>query len=124
MVLRLTKSVSILYGLGDPATGRALLAWVKELLNEPIQVPVLTALYRKWTHGQQLTLLNLISLVCAVPLTLILRLVDGAWPDFSNGMAKAGEPGSLGMNPWIKACGITNGLCWLANGVLRGIIDA
>ena len=28
------------------------------------------------------------------------------------------------MNPWIKACGIINGLCWLANGVLRGIIDA
>ena len=101
-----------------------LVAWFKDLLNEPIQVPVLTALYREWTHGEQLTLLNLISLVCAVPLMLILRVVDGAWPDFSDGMARAGEPGSLGMNTIIKAFGICNGLCWLANGALRGVIDA
>ena len=27
------------------------------------------------------------------------------------------------MNPIIKAFGIVNGLCWLANGALRGFID-
>jgi len=100
-----------------------LVEWVKYLLNEPIQVPVLTALYREMTGGQQLTLLSVVSLVCAVPLILILRLVDGAWPDFSDETARAGEPWGLGLTTAAKAFGIVNGLCWLVNGLVRSVID-
>ena len=89
--------LAVVNALFDGLIGVAedLVAWVQYLLNEPIQVPVLTAFYR--SDRRALTLLSVISLVCAAPLILILRLVDGAWPDFSDGMARAGEPGSLGM---------------------------
>ncbi len=98
--------------------------WISYILNQPINVPVLTALYRDLT-GEQLTLLSLISLVCAIPLTLILYLVDGTLPDFSAPPASAaGETGSLELTDAGKAFGILNGLCVLASGVARGISDA
>jgi hypothetical protein len=111
---------AFLDGLIDVAEN--LVDWVKDLINEPIHVPVLTALYSVLTGGQQLTLLNLISLVCAIPLMLILRLADGAWPDFSAATA-AEKSGDLGLTNEAKAFGILNGLCWLINGLTRGGVD-
>jgi outer membrane protein assembly factor BamB len=116
-------ALAVINAFFDGLIGEAedLVEWIKYLLNEPINVPVLTAVYRALT-GQQLTLLSLISFVCAIPLNLVLYLVDGAWPDFSD--PSAGETGSLGLTTQAKAFGILNGLCSLANGAIRGVIDA
>ncbi|WP_020607019.1 WD40 repeat domain-containing protein [Spirosoma spitsbergense] len=47
------------------------LTWLRDSLSTPIQIPFLTAFYSFQTRGGTLTLLNLVTLVVATPLTVM-----------------------------------------------------
>lgn len=49
------------------------------LLNEPIHIPVLSALYQQ-AFREDLTVLNLAMLVAAIPVTIVYRVLAGLYP--------------------------------------------
>jgi hypothetical protein len=53
------------------------------ILNETIEIPVLSWLFQLIT-GESLTLLNLITLVVAIPVTVIFRVIQGQYPSEAN----------------------------------------
>jgi hypothetical protein len=54
---------------------KSLLEWVKDALNEPIQIPLLTHLYENTlAPGSKLSLLNGVSLLAAIPVTIVYKL--------------------------------------------------
>lgn len=61
----------------------ALMSTIKGWLDYPIDIPVLTWLFGWLTGGEPLTLLNLITLIVAIPVTMLYRVVEGEWPTFS-----------------------------------------
>ena len=63
-----------LLGIIDAAIGA-----VMTLMTDEIQIPVLTWLYEK-LFKEPLTLLNLVTLVAAIPVTVIFRVVEGQYP--------------------------------------------
>ena len=56
---------------------------VMAVLTDEIQIPVLTWLYEK-LFGEPLTLLNLATLIVAIPVTIIFRVVEGKYPSQAN----------------------------------------
>ncbi|HVG98128.1 MAG TPA: hypothetical protein VNK05_14570 [Chloroflexota bacterium] len=65
----------LLSTLLDPQTG---------LLLQPIEIPVLSWLFQALL-GEPLTVLNLITLVAAIPVTVLWRVLKGQWPSQSLG---------------------------------------
>ncbi|MBV9577661.1 MAG: hypothetical protein JO057_03620, partial [Chloroflexi bacterium] len=57
----------------DPSTG---------IVNQTIDIPVLSWLYQELT-GENLTVVNAITLVAAIPITVIWRVFEGEWPSQS-----------------------------------------
>ena len=104
---------SLLATLLDPNTG---------LLTRPIEIPVLSWLYQKF-FGGPLTLLNLVTLVAAIPLTLVWRVVEGEWPAQSLGRVAAGAVGGV---PPVYASLLTlfGGINAFAAGVVAAIADS
>ena len=47
------------------------------LLQEPWDVPLLSAMYSRFTNGKTLTTLNLLALIVATPATILYKLVEG-----------------------------------------------
>jgi len=66
----LTAFDDIIKGLFDPSTG---------LLTAEIDIPVLSWLYNALT-GEKLSILSLISLVLAIPVTVMYRVIAGNYP--------------------------------------------
>jgi hypothetical protein len=50
------------------------LTWLRDTLNAPFRVPVLSTLFGA------VSLLDVLTAVMAVPAAWIVRLMDGAWP--------------------------------------------
>ncbi|UBF29769.1 hemopexin repeat-containing protein (plasmid) [Kovacikia minuta CCNUW1] len=84
-----------------------------------VDIPILSALYRKFT-GENLSFLNLITLVFSIPITMVYRVVEGHYPslylqqelleDSSNQVA-------------LRVFGILIGLAYFANGIFSGFSD-
>ncbi len=58
---------------------KLVLVFIKELLNETVHIPFVSALYKKLT-GNELSALDLISLIIAAPATILSKLVYGKSP--------------------------------------------
>jgi outer membrane protein assembly factor BamB len=74
---------------------------VIELLEEPIDIPLISDLYKLITGGARLTILDLLSLVAAIPLHLILVVADIPFSKqeaqgFLNNVSPLSSPGLSG----------------------------
>jgi hypothetical protein len=67
------------------------------LLTSTLEIPVLTWLYNT-LFGQPLTILNALTLVISIPVTLIWRIVEGQWPADS-GFATPARGARIGAEP-------------------------
>lgn len=63
-----------------------------KILNQPIRIPLVSDLFRKLSGDDELTILNLLALVAAVPVTPMAKAMFGATP-FP--VPASGEPDSL-----------------------------
>ncbi|KAF4497937.1 hypothetical protein FAGAP_5884 [Fusarium agapanthi] len=72
-----------------------LLVLIADKINETIKIPVLSALYRKVSGGADLTLLDAISLVIAIPATIVFKLVNGESPSKMEGAEWLTKPNAL-----------------------------
>ncbi|KLP05067.1 Uncharacterized protein LW94_14144 [Fusarium fujikuroi] len=72
-----------------------LLVLIADKINETIKIPVLSALYRKASGGADLTLLDAISLVIAIPATIVFKLVKGESPSKMAGAEWLTKPNAL-----------------------------
>ncbi|KAF5964697.1 hypothetical protein FCOIX_13289 [Fusarium coicis] len=72
-----------------------LLVLIADKINETIKIPVLSALYRKVSGGADLTLLDAISLVIAIPATIVFKLVKGESPSKMEGSEWLSKPNAL-----------------------------
>lgn len=66
-----------------------------DTLNEPIQIPVLSALYKKLTRGSDLTILDAICLVMAVPTTIVYKIAVGKSPTEIEGIESLTKQGAM-----------------------------
>jgi hypothetical protein len=73
----ITLSQALVSGLFSVLS--ALVSVATDLLNAPINIPFFSWLY-KTLFGEDLTLINLITLVAAIPVTLIYRIAAGRYP--------------------------------------------
>lgn len=97
-----------------------LISGVMSVLNAEIQIPVLTGLYQSLT-GESLTILNLILLVGAIPVTILYKVVTGRFPSQDVGAAL----GAVGYSPVAaKVLGVMSGLVTLVAGIVNGVSDA
>lgn len=62
------------------AVSHSIVEWIHDMLNKEIDIWVVTKLYAKITRGQKLTILNLCSLILAIPTTWVFRLLYGKKP--------------------------------------------
>jgi hypothetical protein len=53
------------------------IALIKEQLNKPIKIPLVSGFYEANSHGKKLTFLDLMTLLVAVPMTIVHKLVSG-----------------------------------------------
>ena len=65
------------------------LSQFRSIGNQPIEIPIFSALWKKITNGRSLTVFNAFSLLLAIPSTIIYKLVKGATPPSLVGMTKA-----------------------------------
>lgn len=103
--------VKVVDALFNPNTG---------LLTRTLNIPVLSWLYQK-IFGEPLTILNVITLVAAIPVTLLYRVATGQWP------AQAASEGAqaVGANAGIvKIVGLFGGLISIVSGIINAISDA
>ncbi|KAJ3545800.1 hypothetical protein NM208_g2329 [Fusarium decemcellulare] len=61
-------------------------------INKPITIPVLSPLYKKLTRGSDLTVLDAVALVFAIPGTFLYKIVTGKKPSEIEGIGTLIEP--------------------------------
>jgi hypothetical protein len=100
---------------------------VMRSLTETIEIPVLSWLY-KLLFNEDLTILNAITLVAAIPVTMLYRVVQGKYPSADLGL-DAGAPAEQRVDvPPIAVVkmvqGAFGGVAALALGITRAVGDA
>ena len=119
-----------------------LVSTVKTILNTQIQIPVLTWLYNELI-GEPLTFLSVITLVSAIPITLLFRLIQGEFPQYAGlptnptaATAAATPAGAtpvgamqisnaeVAPKPALMAFGIFVSICQIVQGIAFGFGDA
>ena len=95
------------------------------VLNTEIQIPFITWLYEK-LFNEPLTLLNLATLVAAIPLTIICRVVEGQYPSALFPPVSVMQAGGVAAAPEIvvRYLGIFNGMLAFGYGTVNAIGDA
>jgi hypothetical protein len=81
------------------------------ILNTTLHIPVLSWLYHE-VFGEDLTFLNLITMVAAIPITILYRVFDGQYPSKDIQAATGALVGMFG------------GLCNIVGGVVSAISDS
>jgi hypothetical protein len=90
----------VIPALMDPTNG---------LLNQTLDIPVLSWLYNL-LFGEPLTVINAVTLVAAIPVTLIWRIAENAWP--ADSLGRAGATALLGASSaLVKVMDILGGIC-------------
>ncbi len=94
------------------------------LLTEALDIPVLSWLYQL-LFGEPLTILNAVTLITAIPVTIMWRIVEGQWPAQSLGVGSTSR-GGLGTLPFTanRLFAYTNAIITAALGFLFGFGDA
>jgi hypothetical protein len=91
------------------------------LLTRPIRVPVLSALYHKFFQ-EDLTLLNLLMLVAAIPVTIVYRVLTGHYP--APDLQASGELGAVNRQALRNTMGILAGVVTIVVGICNAVVDA
>ncbi len=106
---------------------KGLTALAQELvaaLKDPgtIDIPVLSALWRKITGdpSAELSIVDLLALVAAIPVTYLYRAVGGQWPDAASGVA-SGEGVDEAVVKHVKS--LATPMFQIIAGVLTGLED-
>lgn len=95
---------------------------VMGLLTDPIEIPVLSALY-KWLFGEPLTFLNLLTLVAAIPVTIIYRVAEGVYPSQALSQEAASvQAGQLGPVA-AEVLGVFAAIVSIAAGIIDAVSD-
>jgi hypothetical protein len=92
------------------------------LLNAELNIPLLSWLYQ-WLFGQPLTVLNAITLIVAIPVTMVYRVSQGSYP-FANLATQSTQPGGaldIGTNTILR--GTFRAILALMIGIARAIAD-
>lgn len=92
------------------------------LFTRPIKIPILSALYSQLFGGAPLTLLDLIMLVLAIPVTIVYKVLTGHYPG-SDLTPKTGALGTLDSRVLRNVSGIISGVATMVWGVLTGFND-
>jgi hypothetical protein len=96
----------------DPVTG---------LLTAPLDIPVLSWLYQQ-LFGEPLSLLNVVTLVAAIPVTILWRIVEGQWPRESLGTQGANRAAQLsGLAARVVGC--FGGIVSICAGLVAAVGD-
>ncbi|GMU00486.1 hypothetical protein KH5H1_46060 [Corallococcus caeni] len=74
-------------------------AIIQDVLLRPFNIPVITWLYKKLTGEEQLTMLSALSLLTAIPLTIVYKLLTGEAPVPSQPQAQQATL-ELARMPW------------------------
>jgi hypothetical protein len=99
--------------LFDPSSG---------LLTRTINIPVLSWLYKK-LFGEDLTILNLIMLVAAIPVTIVYRVLTGHYPskDLQQSPGLVGE--AINRPALRNTFGILGAVCTIVVGHVNAVAD-
>ncbi|MBV9542884.1 MAG: hypothetical protein JOY61_00720, partial [Chloroflexi bacterium] len=94
------------------------------LLTETLDIPVLSWLYQL-LFGEPLTILNAVTLITAIPVTIIWRIAEGEWPAQSLGVSATSQ-GGLGTLPFLanRLFAYASAIITAALGFLFGFGDA
>jgi hypothetical protein len=125
--------VAVTQALADGLIGviQSLVNVVIGLLNTPIDIPFLGWLYQL-IFDEPLTILNAVSLVAAIPVTIIYRVVEGHYPsqDGITGTvitgldaARPGRATEITVDVLKKMQGLIGGTIALGLGIARGVVD-
>jgi hypothetical protein len=106
---------------------QALINAALELLNTPVDIPFFSWLY-KLLFNEDLTILNAVTLVSAIPVTIIYRVATGNYPSqdgiagavAANGVQRQNSPTA---DVITKMQGTIGGVIALGLGVVRGVVD-
>lgn len=90
------------------------------LLTRTLNIPVLSWLYQK-VFGEPLTILNVITLVAAIPVTLLYKVATGQWPSQAASVGAQAVGANTGI---VKIVGLFGGLITIASGIINAISDA
>jgi len=105
---------------------QALINTVVGLLNMPVNIPFISWLYQKIV-GEPLTMLNAVSLVAAIPVTMIYRVVQGRYPSqdgitgSTGGLEMTGAPPTPDVLKIMQA--LIGGCTALGLGIARAVVD-
>lgn len=58
-------------------------------LDSPVSIPILSPMYKRITRGSELSMLDLLCLVCAIPVTIIGKATSGRVPFLDNPQTQA-----------------------------------
>ncbi len=124
--------VAVTQALVDGLIGaiEALVNTVMGLLNTPVNIPFISWLYQS-IFGEPLTILNAISLLAAIPVTIIYRVVEGHYPsqDGVTGAAVTGAAltpprrAAISLAVIRKMQGLIGGTIALGLGIVRAVVD-
>ena len=103
------------------------IAAVMSILTTQIEIPVISWLYQK-LFGEPLTILNLVTLVAAIPVTILCRVIEGQYPSvlFPKAAAEAADGGrAAGSTPPViqRYLGVFAGMLSFVAGCLNSIVD-
>lgn len=65
---------------GLVAVSDKFLAWIKAIMNKPLDIWIISKVYKRVTKGDQLTMLNLCSMLLAVPTAYVFKWLYGKKP--------------------------------------------
>ncbi|MBV9599658.1 MAG: PQQ-binding-like beta-propeller repeat protein [Chloroflexi bacterium] len=106
--------VELLLGSGPQSTG---------LLTERIDIPVLTWLYENViVPGGKFTLLDAVTLVAAIPVTLLWRIAEGQWP--SQSLNNATSVGATPAEIRRRVVAVYGAIMTVGSGFINGLSDA
>ena len=120
--------VAVTQALVDGMIGAmgALINAAVTLLNTPVDIPFLSWLYQL-IFGEPLTVLSAVSLIAAIPVTIIYRVAEGRYPseDGITGSTVGLEMTRTTATPDVlkKMQGLIGGCIALGLGIVRGVVD-
>jgi hypothetical protein len=136
--IQLTKDI-VIFGLKGAETvviaildaAKTAVAGLLSLVAQPIDIPIISWLYKyvitsplpPFQPGDDLTILDLLCLVLAVPATILYKLLMGCAPLGLGAGASLSRPDSTSSDVWLSL-GVVGGILNLLGGIFTAIADA
>jgi hypothetical protein len=93
------------------------------LLTRPLDIPIISDLF-KLIIGDDLTFFNLIVLVASIPISILYRVIEGAWPADQFAAAMSGARlDTSSATVLARMFGIMETVCYFGNGIFAPAAD-